>query len=511
MAALEDLSALRREKLIRLYRADPEAYAADVLGVVWWSKQIEIAHSFAERGKTAAKACHGVGKSHVMAGLVNWHFDLFNPGLTITTAPTQAQVEDILWKEIRAQRAGRPGLMPAAPRMETSDKHFAAGYTAADANSFQGRHKEHLGVIFDEAVGIDGQFFEAVEGMICGGATHWAAIYNPTDITSRMHDEELTGDWNVITISALDHPNVIAALEGRPEPYPGAVSLQWVKDRLKRWADPLGFGEKLPGDIEFPPGSGVWYRPGPLFESRVLGRWPSAGFNTVWSEALWNYATERRFEVPLEPLQIGCDVARYGDDYTAIHLRRGPVSLHHERYNGWGTNETAGRLKQLAREYADVGEDPQTIAIVIDDDGVGGGVVDQDDGFNFIGLSAAETAVDPEDYPNRRSELWFGTQSRAKERRLDLSRLPIEIRLLLRRQLLTPTWKLDSQGRRVVEAKEAMKARLKKQNPQLTGGSPDDADALNLAYAPVTSMIDTNATGYIPNSAPPGGGYRPQL
>ena len=48
-----------------------------------------------------------------------------------------------------------------------------------------------------------------------------------------------------------------------------------------------------------------------------------------------------------------------------------------------------------------------------------------------------------------------------------------------------PTWKLDSQGRRVMESKDDTKKRLKR--------SPDDMDAANLAYAPsrrMSSYID---------------------
>ncbi|HKV42544.1 MAG TPA: hypothetical protein VJX67_25305 [Blastocatellia bacterium] len=41
---------------------------------------------------------------------------------------------------------------------------------------------------------------------------------------------------------------------------------------------------------------------------------------------------------------------------------------------------------------------------------------------------------------------------------------------------MTPKWALDSAGRRVIEKKEVTKKRIKR--------SPDDADALNLAYAP---------------------------
>ena len=90
------------------------------------------------------KASHSVGKSFLAAGLVNWFFDCFDPGLCITTAPTALQVQDVLWKEVRTQRplAMRDALLPRACRMETGPDHFAVGYTARDDSGFQGRHAE---------------------------------------------------------------------------------------------------------------------------------------------------------------------------------------------------------------------------------------------------------------------------------------------------------------------------------------------------------------------------------
>jgi hypothetical protein len=117
------------------------------------------------------------------------------------------------------------------------------------------------------------------------------------------------------------------------------------------------------------------------------------------------------------------------------------------------------------------------VAVFVDDDGVGGGLVDQGDGFGFAAVSGAERAVIREGYPNRRSELWFATAERAAEGMLDLSRLSAESLRLIQRQVMAPTWRLDSQGRRVVEAKADTKRRI--------GRSPDDADALNLAFATV--------------------------
>jgi hypothetical protein len=103
-------------------------------------------------------------------------------------------------------------------------------------------------------------------------------------------------------------------------------------------------------------------------------------------------------------------------------------------------------------------------------------VVDQAGGYNFYGLSAGSKAVQDEDYPNRRSELWFAVAERADAGRLSVARLDKESKMELRRQAMSPTWKQDSQGRRVVEPKADTKKRLKR--------SPDDMDALNLAYAP---------------------------
>jgi hypothetical protein len=57
-----------------------------------------------------------------------------------------------------------------------------------------------------------------------------------------------------------------------------------------------------------------------------------------------------------------------------------------------------------------------------------------------------------------------------------LGRLDRKTRRRLKQQLMAPEWKLDLQGRRQVEAKDETKEKI--------GRSPDDADAMNLAYLP---------------------------
>ena len=130
--------APQTEDAYRQYLSDPESYARDILGVQWWSKQSAVARALLTHQRVMVRASHTVGKTHFGGGITNWWYDTADPSIALTTAPTNAQVKDLLWKEVRAQRRGRPGLMPRAPRMESSESHYAAGYTANDADAFPG-------------------------------------------------------------------------------------------------------------------------------------------------------------------------------------------------------------------------------------------------------------------------------------------------------------------------------------------------------------------------------------
>jgi hypothetical protein len=492
LAALKARVAARGRADYGRYRTDPAGYARDVLGVTWWPKQVEIAEALCRPPhRVLVKASHSVGKSHLAGGLVNWWYDTRDPGVCLTTAPTARQVRDVLWKEVRRQRGARPGFAgPKIPRLESHPTHFAHGFTARDSTAFQGQHEAAVLLVFDEAVGVGAEFWDAAESMCQGAEYGWLAIFNPTDTTSRAYAEEQFGGgrWTVVDIPAPSHPNVAAELAGAAAPFPSAVRLGWLSDKVEQWCDPIEAGDAVATDLEWPPASGRWWRPGPLAEARLLARWPSAG-SGVWSDAAWELACSALVDdSSTDDLpEIGCDVARFGDDDTEIHVRCGMESLWHEAHNGWGTDETGGRLRQLCRRWAAWATDrrgpgvepvrPEDVVCKIDDDGVGGGVVDHCGPFAFFGVSAAATALDSEDYPNRRSELWFAVAQRARRGRLSLARLPADVRSELKRQAMAPTWKLDGQGRRVVEPKSDTKKKL--------GRSPDGLDAMNLAYAPL--------------------------
>jgi hypothetical protein len=487
------------------YRGNPVGYAEDVLKVHWWDKQKEIAQLLHKPPyKVLALSAHGIGKTNTCAGIVNYWYDTHDPCAVITTAPTDRDVKDLLWSEIRRQRrfAGLPNEFtgPKAPELWSREEHLAKGFTSNRGESFQGRHLESMLFIMDEAVGIDPIFWETTKTMFQSTGQHgWVCAFNPTDTATQAYQEYLTaGDgypesgWHVVSVPAIDHPNIALELAGKPPLIPGAVRLSQLQDWVKDWCDIIPAEDAKPGsDFEWPPGSGVWHRPGPRFESRAGGMWPSQGTYSVWSNWAWNVAekskgTISRFTFP----ELGCDCARFGDDFTSIFAHDGGVAIHHETHNGWSLDRTAGRLKQLCSEMVAharrknpdmIHLRPQQIKVKIDVDGMGAGLQDMRADYSFVPVSAACTTPNGE-FKNTRSLLWFHAFRMARDGNLHLGRLTKESLALLRQQAMSPLYKINARGQLEVESKDDTKKRLKR--------SPDDMDSLNLSvYNPPTIEV----------------------
>lgn len=521
--------------------SDPIVYAEKRLGITFTEDQIQAIRLLQTPPyKLLLGTGHSVGKSLLAAVLISWWFDRFRESsCVISTAPTRKSVEDILWREVRRlrRRAGLGGFTGTRKaEMYDNEDHFAMGYTANKGEAWAGRHLEHMLFLFDEATGIEDEFYTVTASMFVPDGNHlWLCGFNPVDTTSAVFQAQQTLDldgksaWHSFSLSSLNHPNVLADLAGKERPVPGAVTLSQVNSWFSEWTDPVPKGQETAEDLEWPPKSGRFYRPGPEFLARCMGVWPSAGGYSIWSDSLWKTVTKPReccqgrafcrecLRCLADALpEIGCDPAADGPDYTAIGSRWGRHLLHAERHNGWDAQQTVGRLKELARDVAAFATLlrpptaapvlPNQIVCKIDRDGLGKtGVVDwanprwRND-FTFIGLSGASRPVQNspvrpltsgQTYLNLRAEIWFNSVILAKTGRMDLSALTSEQQQRFRREALAPKWKLDGLGRRVVEPKIEMKKRL----PSL--GSPDNLDMLNLLYFDVPSFLPTaqNETG----------------
>lgn len=441
--------------------------------------------------RVLASSGHSVGKSLLGACLVLWWHYSRDAGLCLTTAPTDRQVKDILWKEVRnlAERAGLPNQFagPMIPRLQSSPTHFAHGFTAREATAFQGYHSPGgLLVLFDEAEGVEAGFWTALKTML-DKDSYFVAFYNPTTVGSAAHAKEQEADqfgtFRRINLSSVDHPNIAAELAGDQPPIPGAITLSQLTSMLLEDSDLLSPGEPAePGDVELQTPQGlVRFRPGPIAEARCLGRRPSTSTTGVWSERLLDQLFANRVELQEKwPVAVGCDVARYGTDQTVLFVRKGLCLLHAESHVRWNTSQTAARLRELCHEYSDTHNPERRIPCLVDEGGIGGGVIDQADGYHFVAINAAHSPRNKDRFLNVRAELSFNARDLVAD--LDLSRLPSAYRQRLRQELSFFRYKVRPDDRLQVESKDDIKKGL--------GRSPDVADAFNLCvYPPPVSVI----------------------
>mgnify|MGYP001179544004 CR=1 FL=1 len=454
-------------------QGDPAWWCENVLRVKPWSKQVEIMQSVRDNPRTAVRSCHGIGKSFTAGQIILWFLNAFAPSIVLSTAPTWRQVEKLVWKEVRASYArataidgGLGGaLLPASPELHiVRDQWYAAGLSTNDPNKFQGYHEEHILVIVDEAAGVPEDIFEAIEGVLTSEHSRLLLLGNPTSVGGTFHKAFRSPGYHAMHISAFDAPNFTAfgitqqdfeedTWEVRitgPLPNPKLITPAWAYDKFLKWG----------------PDS-------PAYQARVLGNFPEAGDDTLIPLAWVEAAQARWLDVePGEPIEIGCDVARYGSDETVIAIRRGgrvePLLVYAQK----DTMETAGLVKAAHAETS-------ATAIKVDEIGIGAGVVDRLKELKCpaTGVNVASAPVEPERFMNLRAELWWNLRERLDPNpRVNPNpiALPPDDQLLA--DLTNVKYKIDSRGRIQLESKEEIKKRL--------GRSPDRGDAVVLAYAP---------------------------
>lgn len=446
------------------YLNDPAGWAKDVLGLHLWSLQREIAECVRDNRYTAVPSCHDSGKSFLAAVLVAWWIDVHPIGsaFAVTTAPTTAQVEAILWREIgrmhkRGNLAGRLTLDAKWRINDQADGLVAYGRKPSDydADAFQGIHERHLLVVLDEANGIPKILWDAVDSIATNEGARVLAIGNPDNPASHFATVCKPGSgWNAIRIDALKTPNFTG--EWVPEEIrPLLISPTWVKERKKRWG-----------------------MRSPLYISKVRGRFPDVSDETLISPHLIEAAQHRTLR-PTGNVQFGVDVARFGDDETIVMKNHGG----HLRcvYHSYGnkTTKTAGVVMRFLRE------ENYAATVVVDGIGIGAGVVDLLSEADmpvedFLGYGKAN---DPEKYANARAEGYWQLRQLFVDYEIDID--PDDDQLAA--ELGAIQWTTDSKGRIVIERKEDYKKRMH-------ASSPDRADAAMYAVAwPDEGLVDIDA------------------
>lgn len=444
---------------------DPVAWATDRAKVHLWSRQREIAQSVVANKRTAVQSAHGLGKSFLAATLAAWWVDVHDPDETmvVTTAPSLDQVHAILWEEIRGlhDKAGLSGVVQRTDRWLVDGRLVGMGRKPPDysESAFQGIHRRYVLVILDEACGIPAWLWTAVETITTGDSCRILAIGNPDDPNS--HFRRLcqgTPGWVSHKISCFDSPN----FTGEPGP---AIFKEILTTEL--WAEER---------------KAEWGEDNPLYVAKVLGEFPS---DHPWSVVRMTDVFACRLDVPvpraeheLLPVELGVDVGGGGDE-TVVRERRGMVA-------GREWREHSDKPERISKLIIGAIKETGATAVKVDSIGVGAGVVGElrnlkELGYHqakIVGVNVAERASAPDKYFNLRSQLWWECgRLAAEDRAFDLSRMDNADNTVA--QLLEVRYQHDLKGRVKVEPKDDVRTRL--------GRSPDNADALLLAYYKPTS------------------------
>lgn len=449
------------------YATDPAGWVKDKLGEHLWSKQREIAQALIDHRKVAVKACHGPGKSFFGARAVAWWLDTHPVGsaFAVTSAPTDAQVKAVLWREIRkAWKNGRlPGRVTLDAQWKIADELVAYGRKPADhdEHGFHGIHSRYLLVVLDEACGIPKALWTASATLGTNDDARMLAIGNPDDPTSEFQSicegapEDGTSGlsaegWWVITISIFDTPNFTN------EPVPDELrhflpSETWLEERRRKW------GENSP-----------------LWTSKVLGRFPKDASTGVipwsWLKACQGDEATRRIGPLRVPVELGVDVAGsdMGDE-TVVRERCGQRAGRTWKVQSSDPEVVLQLVEQAVREA-------EPSRVKVDAIGVGWGIVGglrrSFPGLDVVAVNVAEAAPgeDSAKFVNLRAWIWWEVGRRlTQDRAVDLTEVDDDTL----NELSSPKYR-EVNGRIQIESKDDIRKRL--------GRSTDNADALLLAF-----------------------------
>lgn len=446
-------------------RPDPLLWIKKTLGAELWSAQRRIVESVEANRLTAVQSANGCGKSFVAAAIAAW-WCASDPGadrFCLLTAPNAALVRTVLWAELRrAYERGqlRGELLGSEWRLD--GRLLALGKKTSDfldegraESGFAGLHRPAgVLVIIDEASGVENWLWNAISGLTTGESCRVLAVGNPLRPDSRFAQVCQPGSgWNRIKISAFDSPNFTDE-EVSPElsaALPGEV---WV-DELR-----ATFGENSPA-----------------YHARVLGEFAEAADDGL-IESGWVRNAHEFEALPAEddPVTFGVDVARSGSDSTVIVRAQGGLCRIVHEAKGADLMATSGAVARLL-------EDEPGATAVVDEVGVGGGVIDRlkELGLNVRGFVAGARARRPERFSNLRAETYWQLREKLREGVLDLDPGDED----LSAELLSVRWSLDSAGRTRIEGKDDARKR--------GISSPDRADGLMMAvsaeFRPVMPVV----------------------
>jgi hypothetical protein len=317
-------------------------------------------------------------------------------------------------------------------------------------------------MVADEAAGIPNSMFDAMKTLMTAANSKMLLISNPDSLSGYFYRSFEMKKFKKFTISAFDTPNFITfgitmddirngdwqeKVKGQEMPFPALLSPQWVSDVYEDWG-----------------GEGS-----PLFVAKVFGEFPKSAIDTLIPLMYIEQAQKREVSAK-GSRQWGLDVARMGTDSSVLRYRRGPRIELTRVMHKFDTTELADWAGHLIKEVDD------SAPVVVDSVGIGAGVADMLENHKHLRVfrytGAGESA--DEDCFNQRSEFYWHLRKQFVKG-LVAGNIDEETK----EELSAIDYKIP-RGKVKVCKKDDIKKKINR--------SPDKADGLMLAYAPIDSM-----------------------
>ena len=412
--------------------------------------------------RIATASGHGIGKSALVSWVILWGLATAPLTKVVITANTGDQLRTKTWPEVSkwfnlliCRHWFKFEATSIARRNSSGSKEWrcdAATWSENNTAAFAGLHNKgrRILLLFDEASQIADKVWEVAEGALTDEDTEilWLVFGNPTENTGRFRECFAGGRfahrWRPRQIDSRDVPGTNKREIDK-----------WIAD----WGD----------DSDF-------------VRVRVKGQFPRGGSMQFIDGEMVDAAMTREAVSHLrQPLIMGVDVARFGDDQQIITFRRGldARTVPTLKFRGLDLVTLSGKVAEQAMLHG-------VRAVFIDEGGMGAGVVDMVRvmlpgrlviGVNFGGK--ADRYMMGGDLPlvaDKAAEMWAAM-------RLWLKTGAIEKDPELKAELTGRQYGFDTHNAIRLERKEDMKKRGL--------SSPDVADGLALTFAyPVADVPD---------------------
>ena len=430
---------------VERYSYDRLGFVENVLGIEPepWQKDALQALDSGEL-RLSIRSGHGVGKTAFLSWAIV-HFVLFRyPSKCVVTAPTFSQLFDALAAEckrwvhklpvavqdlldVRGDRITLKGAPAEA---------FVAFRTSREEQpeALQGVHADHVMLIVDEASGVPEAIYQAAGG----------------------------------SMSTKGAITILAGNPLRASGYFFSTHRMW-SDRW--WTRRVSCTESSRVDPSFPREIEASYgRDSNAYRIRVLGEFPNDDEDAFMPLYLVEAAIARDIEEPDYRVTCswGLDVARFGNDDSALARRRGSYVYPVEHWHGLDAMQLVGKVKHL---YDDTPRLMRPTDIFVDAIGIGAGVADRLRELELpaVAVNVAESPSMEGPYHRLRDELWGRCRNWLSSR---TTRLPDDRKLVT--EMTVPRMQYTSTGKIRLESKDELRRRL--------SWSPDRADALVLTF-----------------------------